>query len=64
MRLVALSLSLVVLAGCASTAPQTQVDEKYVARAELSARLGGAQIVWVNMPRRPVDPAEAAAPHS
>ena len=64
MRLVALSLSLVVLAGCASTAPQMQVDEKYVARVELSARLGGAQVVWVHIPERPIMQAEEATPRS
>ena len=63
MRLVALCLSLFVLSGCASTAPATQVDEQYVARVEQSARLGGAQVVWVHMPQRPVDQTEQT-PHS
>lgn len=60
----ALSLSVLLLAGCASTqtayqqpdqqVPQTrvQVNSDYVAEVERKARLRGVEVNWVNQPRR------------
>ncbi len=44
--------------GCAST-PTSQIDDAYVARVERAAKLGGAQLIWVNYPRKPVTLADA-----
>jgi len=58
MRITALCLSLLTLAGCATGPQLTAVDEGYVAKVEAGAKLGGAQVVWVHMPTRPTTPAE------
>lgn len=50
MRILTLLMLAGVLAGCASTAPASRVDDNEVARVERSARLGGAQVKWLNYP--------------
>ena len=66
-RFVVLPLSLLGLAGCASTqqksdaafvAPQrapslVDADESYIARVEAIARRRGVEVVWINTPRKP-----------
>lgn len=49
MRLLALALVLL-LAGCASTPVEYEVDHAYVARVEQGAKLGGGSVHWVNYP--------------
>jgi hypothetical protein len=50
-----LLLSVFVLAGCASTMTSTRIDdEKYMSKVEYGAKLGGAQIIWVNPPQKEV----------
>lgn len=50
------------LAGCASgpVAPTREVDVQYVNYVEQSARKYGTQVIWVNLPTRPVAAAQPA----
>ena len=48
--------AVMVMAGCGtvdpSKAPDPDVDHAYVAKVEQSARLGGAQVTWVQRPTK------------
>jgi starvation-inducible outer membrane lipoprotein len=48
--------AVMVMAGCSTVdpakAPDPDVDHAYVAKVEQSARLGGAQVVWVQRPTK------------
>lgn len=58
MRALFASFVLLALAGCATGGPSYTVDEQYVAKAERSARLGGAQLYWIHKPEIPAAPQE------
>jgi hypothetical protein len=50
------------ISGCATRAPATEVDSLYVARVEHAAKRMGTTVIWVNYPQKPVSavPAEPA----
>jgi len=51
MRRLMLALGLAGLAGCATApSPFAGYDTEYMAKVEKGARLGGAQLVWVQPP--------------
>ena len=65
-----LSLTIVAMAGCASTAPRGEAapqaqaltaEEAYIARVEQIARRRGIDVTWVNLPKFDGDKAPALA---
>jgi hypothetical protein len=55
--LFALAAAVAALSGCASTPPAHEVDSAYVNYVENAARRYGTTVIWLNYPRRPVQPA-------